>query len=88
MLPDTDSLVAWEPADSGFRTTAQNQLVINRGHTIFTPASGGSVTLVDNQINIINPSSGIAALSVSFPVSATNNDVVIVKFVKSVTSLS
>lgn len=84
----TDSLVAWEPADSGFRKIAQNQLVINRGHTIFTPASGGSVTLVDNQINIINPSAGIAALSVSFPGSAANNDIIIVKFVKGVTSLS
>lgn len=84
----TDSLVAWEPADSGFRKIAQNQLVINRGHTIFTPSSGGSVTLVDNQINIINPSSGIASLSVSFPGSAANNDIIIVKFVKGVTSLS
>lgn len=85
----TDSLVVWEPVDSGFRKIAPSQLVVNRGHTIFTPASGGSVTLVDNQINIINPSSGsITSLSVSFPASAANNDMIIVKFVQGVTTLS
>ena len=57
-------------------------------HTIFTPSSGGSVSLVDHQYNIINPSGSLSALTVTLPSSPANNDVVIIKYIHAITTVS
>lgn len=58
------------------------------GHTIFTPTTGGSVNLVNNQYNIINPSGALLALTVNLPTSPANNDVVYIKFTQNVTTVT
>jgi hypothetical protein len=58
------------------------------GHTIFAPSSAGTVVLIDNQVNIINPSATIAALTVTFPSSPSNNDRVVVKYTQAVTAIT
>ena len=61
---------------------------VNFIHNIFTPASGGSVTLVNHSYNIVNPSSGLAALTFVMPASPLDGDVVYVKFIQAVTSIT
>lgn len=57
-------------------------------HTIFTPTTGSTVNLVNNQYNIINPAGALLALTVNLPSSPNNNDVVIIKFTQSVTTVT
>jgi len=57
-------------------------------HTIFTPSTGGTVTLVNNQYNIINPSGSLATLTINLPSSPANNDRVEMKFTRSVTTVT
>lgn len=57
-------------------------------HTIFTPTTGGTVTLVDNQINIINPGATLSSLVVAFPTSPANNDIIRIKYTQTITSLT
>lgn len=57
-------------------------------HTIFTPTTGGTVALVNNQYNIINPSGSLATLTVNLPSSPANNDVVYIKYTQSVTTVT
>lgn len=60
----------------------------NYVHSIFTPATGGTVNLVANNYNIINPSGAIATLTVNLPSSPTNNDLVYIKFTQTVTTVT
>jgi hypothetical protein len=62
--------------------------IANKAHTIFTPTTGGTVALVNNQTNIINPSGSLLALTVTLPSSPTNNDEVRIKFTQSVTTVT
>lgn len=57
-------------------------------HTIFTPTTGGTVALVNNQYNIINPSGTLLALTVNLPSSPINNDVVYIKYTQSITTVT
>jgi len=57
-------------------------------HSISTPATGGTVNLVANQYNIINPSGTIATLTVNLPSSPNNNDVVYIKYTQAVTTVT
>jgi GDSL-like Lipase/Acylhydrolase family len=57
-------------------------------HTIFTPSTGGTVALVNNQYNIINPSGSLATLTVNLPSSPANNDVVYIKYTQAVTAVT
>lgn len=57
-------------------------------HTIFTPSTGGTVTLVNNRYNIINPTTGLATLTITLPSSPANNDVVYVKFTQAVAAVT
>lgn len=57
-------------------------------HTIFTPTTGGTVTLVNNQYNIINPAGALLALTVTLPSSPANNDCVFIKFTQNVTTVT
>ena len=57
-------------------------------HVIFTPTTGSTVNLTDNAYNAINPAGAILALTINFPSSPVDNDVVEVKFDKGVTTVS
>jgi hypothetical protein len=54
---------------------AANRLPLKYVHTIFTPSSGGTVTAVNNQENIINPTGTLSTLTIALPSSPLNNDV-------------
>lgn len=62
--------------------------VSNYSHTIFTPTTGQTITLTNNQYNIINPAGALLALTVNLPSSPTNNDVVYIKFTQTVTTVT
>lgn len=57
-------------------------------HVIFTPTTGGTVSLVNNQYNIINPSGSLLALTLNLPSSPANNDVVYIKFTQTVSTVT
>lgn len=57
-------------------------------HTIFAPTTGGTVSLVNNQYNIINPTTTLASLTINLPSSPQNNDVVYVKFDQAVSAVT
>lgn len=60
----------------------------NYKHTIFTPTTGGTVSLINNQYNIINPAGALLTLTVNLPSSPVNNDVVYIKFTQNVTTVT
>lgn len=60
----------------------------NYQHTIFTPVTAGTVALVANQYNIINPAGAIATLTVNLPSSPNNGDVVYIKYTQTVTTVT
>lgn len=62
--------------------------VKNYTHTIFTPTTGGTVSLINNQYNIINPAGALVALTVNLPSSPSNNDVVYIKFTQTVSTVT
>jgi hypothetical protein len=63
-------------------------LNLRYNHTIFTPTTGGTVALINNQYNIINPSGALVALTVNLPSSPKNNDVVYIKYTQAVTTVT
>lgn len=65
-----------------------NNYSIKYSHTIFTPTTGSTVALLNNQYNIINPSGALLALTVNLPSSPNNNDVVYIKFTQNVTTVT
>lgn len=71
-----------------FTGTTLNVATINRSHTIFTPTTGGTVVLVVNQFNIVNPAGTLATLTVTLPSSPANNDIVNIKYTQSVTAVT
>lgn len=68
--------------------TPQWNAALSYSHTIFTPTTGGTVSLINNQYNIINPSGALLALTVNLPSSPSNNDVVYIKFTQNVTTVT
>lgn len=65
-----------------------NGVPLKYPHTIFTPTTGGTVALVNNQYNIINPAGALVALTVNLPSSPANNDVVYIKFTQTVSTVT
>lgn len=57
-------------------------------HTIFTPTTGSTITSINNQVNVVNPSGALLALTITLPSSPSNNDVVEFKFTKAITTVS
>jgi hypothetical protein len=86
----SDSILVHNNSTNAVHAIAQNSLsgLGQYAHTIFTPSGGGTVNLVDHQYNIINPSGSLSSLTVSLPSSPSNNDVVIIKFIYAVTTVS
>jgi hypothetical protein len=62
--------------------------LITYKHTIFTPTTGGTVALVNNQYNIVNPSGALVALTVNLPSSPVNNDCVYIKYTQAITTVT
>lgn len=57
-------------------------------HTIFTPTTGQTITLVNNQYNIVNPAGAILALTVTLPATPASNDFVYIKYAQAVTTVT
>lgn len=62
--------------------------ILSYSHTIFTPTTGGTVSLVNNQYNIINPAGALVALTVNLPSSPVNGDVVYIKFTQTISTVT
>ena len=56
--------------------------------TISTPTTGATVTLIVNRFNAINPAGTIAALTINFPDSPQDRDIVEVKFSQIITTIT
>lgn len=65
-----------------------SQWALDNGHGKFTPTTGQTVTLANNQFNVINPAGTIAALTITFPASPQDNDHVRIKFTQAVTTIT
>jgi len=65
-----------------------NNIPLRYPHSISTPATGGTVNLVANQYNIINPAGALVALTVNLPSSPVNNDVVYIKYTQAITTVT
>lgn len=74
-------------ANGGTGTTSLNG-VANFKHTIFTPATGNTVNLVNNQYNIINPAGALLAVTLNLPTTPANNDVVYIKYTQTITTVT
>jgi hypothetical protein len=61
---------------------------VSVAHTIFTPVTTASITLINNQNNLVDPAGTIAVLTMVFPASPANNDFVFVKFTQIVTAIT
>lgn len=70
------------------KSQSVNRISATKAHTIFAPTTGGTVSLVNNQYNIINPAGALVALTVNLPSSPANNDVVYIKYTQSVTTVT
>ncbi len=57
-------------------------------NTVFAPTTGQTITLTNNARNIINPSGTIAALTANLPNSPSDGDVMLIKFVNTVSSMT
>ena len=75
-------------ADGGVNKRDLLNGIHNYVHSIFTPATGGTVNLIANNYNIINPSGAIATLTVNLPSSPVNNDIVYIKYTQAVTTVT
>lgn len=70
------------------RYQLDQQGISNYAHNITTPTTGGTVSLTNNNYNIINPAGALLALTVNLPSSPVNNDVVYIKFTQSITTVT
>jgi hypothetical protein len=57
-------------------------------HTIFTPTTGGTITLTNKNYNIINPAGALLALTINLPSSPSNNDFVELKYTQGITTVT
>lgn len=63
-------------------------VALKEKHTIFAPTTGNTITTINNQNNIVNPSGTIAALTIALPSSPNPNDVVKLTFTQAVTVIT
>lgn len=73
---------------SGLPSWSTPKGISNYNHSIFTPTTGQTVSLVNNQYNIINPAGALLALTINLPSSPANNDVVYIKFTQNITTVT
>jgi hypothetical protein len=60
----------------------------NAPYVIFTPTTGGTVSLTNRKYNIINPAGSLLALTVNLPSSPIANDIVYIKYTQAVTTVT
>ncbi len=84
----TDGQYLTSKAGGSIAMTWTTPTAVNRSHTIFTPTTGGTVSTVVNQVNIINPAGTLVSLTVNLPSSPANNDIVYIKFTQAVTTVT
>ena len=77
LTSDANGMGSWQTPGGG-----------NLVHAISTPTTSATVTLNDNQINIISPAGTLAALTITFPNSPANKDFVEVTFDQVITSVT
>lgn len=82
----TDSVLTINSSTGLVTWRAPNNIKYN--HTIFTPTTGGTISLVNNQYNIINPTGSLVTLTVNLPSSPANNDVVYIKYTQAITTVT
>lgn len=58
------------------------------GHTLFSPTTGGTVSVVNGHYNVVNPATPLLNLTITFPSSPANNSSVEIKFTQSITTVS
>lgn len=81
-------MLAQDAVNSLEAVTFQQLQNYNKPHFVFTPVTGGTVNLVANAYNIINPSAAsLASLTFHFP-AMNNNDVIIIKSTKKIIALT
>lgn len=70
-------------------TIAQLNTMLGIGvHSIFIPTTGGTVNVLNNQTNIINPAGSLLTLTINLPSSPANNDKIYIKFTQAITTLN
>lgn len=69
-------------------TVAGNVVLTGKPMTKFTPVTTGTITLIDNGYNVVNPAGTIAALTVTMPASPADRDVVEIKYTQAVTTIT
>lgn len=72
----------------GLPSWASQAGVANYTHNISAPTTGGTVSLTNNQYNIINPAGALLALTINLPSTPANNDVVYIKFTQNITTVT
>lgn len=73
---------------AGTRYQLDQQGVSNYIHNILTPTTGSTISLTNNQYNIINPAGALLALTINLPSTPSNNDVVFIKFTQNITTVT
>ena len=63
-------------------------LAVKYSHTIFTPTTGQTISVINNQYNIVNPAGALVALTINLPSSPSNNDVVYIKFTQTISTVT
>jgi len=84
--PSSYTLLVHGSTDSIVYQIPSNGLI--NGHSITTPSTGGTVNLINNQYNIINPAGTLATLTVNLPSSPSNNDRVEIKYTQAITAVT
>ncbi len=84
------SLAADQPSGTWIAYNIQQNYnsTVRYAHSIFAPTTGGTVNLVTNQYNIINPAGALLALTVNLPSNPVNNDVVYIKYTQTISTVT
>lgn len=78
-----DSALVWNAS-----TKRVHMVSPQAGTSLFAPTTGGSITLIKNQYNIVNPTGALLALTVTLPSSPSDKDYVKIKFVQAITTVT
>ena len=60
----------------------------NSNHTIYTPTTEQTISIVNGEYSIVNPAGTLLALTINLPSSPTNNNTVQVKFTQGISTLT
>lgn len=72
----------------GGASIAIGRLSVQNASGIFTPATGGTITLINNNWNIVAPTGPLVALTITLPSSPSDGDRVAIKFTQAITTVT